>query len=147
SGSAASEQLREAMQALERANEELRGQREERQKADRARNEFLTVLSHELRNPVHAISNNAWLIRSRAGIDAELRRPAGAIERQVAKLSKLLEDLLDAIRIGRAAQLALETVQVQQIVGAAIEKVQASSDMHRRELAVEMPREPLYVRA
>ena len=49
--------------------------------------EFLTVLSHQLRNPVQAISSNAWLLKSRA-TDEKILRPAEAIERQVARLER-----------------------------------------------------------
>jgi CheY-like chemotaxis protein/two-component sensor histidine kinase len=108
--------------------------------------EFLSILSHELRNPVQAISTNAWLIKSRA-TDEKLARPAEAIERQVARLSKVLDDLLDMVRVTRKTALTLTPENVQKVVTAAVVATQGSVDSHRRELTVEMSGEPLWVRA
>jgi two-component system CheB/CheR fusion protein len=107
--------------------------------------EFLGILSHELRNPVQAISTNAWLIKSRA-TDEKLTRPAEAIERQVARLSKVLDDLLDMARVMRNVELDLAPGTVQKIVTAAVVATQGAVDSHRRELTVEMTGEPLTVR-
>jgi CheY-like chemotaxis protein len=109
--------------------------------------EFLTILSHELRNPVQAISTNAWLIKSRAAADEKLARPAEAIERQVARLSKVLDDLLDVVRITRKTELNLGTESVQKIVTAAVVATQDAVDSHRRELTVEMTGDALSVKA
>jgi CheY-like chemotaxis protein len=108
--------------------------------------ELLALLSHELRNPIHAISTNAWLIRSRANED-NVKRPAEAIERQVAGLSQRLDDLLDVVRVSQPLELKLEEVAVQRVVSAAIETTQRREDLHRRELNVEMADEPIVVRA
>lgn len=108
--------------------------------------EFLSILSHELRNPVQAISTNAWLIKSRSS-DEKLARPAEAIERQVARLSKVLDDLLDMVRVSRKTALHLETESVQKIVTAAVVATQDSVDSHRRELTVEMTGDALSVKA
>lgn len=108
--------------------------------------EFLGILSHELRNPVQAISTNAWLIKSRAA-DEKLVRPAEAIERQVARLSKVLDDLLDMVRVTRKTELELRAESVQKIVTAAVVATQGAVDSHRRELTVEMTGDPLPVMA
>ena len=108
--------------------------------------EFLTVLSHQLRNPVQAISSNAWLLKSRA-TDEKIQRPAEAIERQVARLSKVLDDVLDMVRITRNAALETAPVTLQQVVGAAITTVRESTDTHRREIEVAMPDAPIPVKA
>src|SRR5687768_12204465 len=100
-------------------NEDLQARIEELEKADRAKDQFLALLSHELRNHIHAIRTNAWLIKARAK-DAELARPTDAIDRQVVKLSKLVEDLLDVIRVAQKSQLAFEDVTVQQVVSGAV---------------------------
>jgi CheY-like chemotaxis protein/two-component sensor histidine kinase len=108
--------------------------------------EFLGVLSHELRNPVQAISTNAWLIKSRAA-DEKLQRPAEAIERQVARLSKVLDDMLDVVRVRRHSELDLRAESVRKIVTAAVVATQGAVDSHRRELTVEMTADALPVRA
>lgn len=109
--------------------------------------EFLTVLSHQLRNPVQAISSNAWLLKSRA-TDEKILRPAEAIERQVARLGKVLDDVLDMVRVTqRNAALETENVSLQQVVASAIASIQESMDAHRREIAVDMPEAPITVNA
>jgi CheY-like chemotaxis protein len=108
--------------------------------------ELLALLSHELRDPIHAISTNAWLVRSRASAEG-VRRPAEAIERQVATLSQRLDDLLDVVRVSQHPDLKLEEVALQRVVSAAIEAVERREDVQRRELSVEMPEEPVEVRA
>jgi CheY-like chemotaxis protein/two-component sensor histidine kinase len=108
--------------------------------------QFLGIVSHALRNPVQAISTNAWLIKSRS-TDEKLARPAEAIERQVARLSKVLDDLLDMVRVTRKTALDLATENVQKIVTAAVVATQGSVDSHRRELTVEMAGDALPVRA
>jgi len=108
--------------------------------------EFLTVLSHQLRNPVQAISSNAWLLKSRA-TDDKILRPAEAIERQVARLSKVLDDVLDMVRITRNATLETAAVDLQQVVGTAVTAIRETMDTHRREIEVEMPDAPIPVKA
>ena len=108
--------------------------------------EFLTVLSHQLRNPVQAISSNAWLLKSRAS-DEKILRPAEAIERQVGRLSKVLDDVLDMVRVTRNASLETARVNLQQVVTAAVSTIQESTDTHRREIDVDMPPQPIPVEA
>jgi CheY-like chemotaxis protein/two-component sensor histidine kinase len=108
--------------------------------------EFLTVLSHQLRNPVQAISSNAWLLKSRA-TDEKILRPAEAIERQVARLSKVLDDVLDMVRVTRNAKLETAPVALQQVVTTAVAATQESLDTQRREINVDMPDAPILVNA
>ena len=108
--------------------------------------EFLTVLSHQLRNPVQAISSNAWLLKSRA-TDDKVLRPAEAIERQVARLSKVLDDVLDMVRVTRNAGLETANVSLQQVVTAAVATVKEATDLQRREIEVDMPEQPIMVHA
>src|SRR3954466_8848350 len=108
--------------------------------------EFLTVLSHQLRNPVQAISSNAWLLKSRA-TDEKIARPAEAIERQVARLSKVLDDVLDMVRVTRNAALETAPVSLQQVVTAAVVATQESMDTQRREIEVDMPDSAILVNA
>ena len=119
---------------------------DELERAEQARQEFFAILSHELRNPIHAIHTNALLIKSRTK-DGELMRPAEAIERQVTRLTKILNDLLDVVKIAQREDLTFTIVEMQQVVSRAVEATRRSMDTHRRELVVEMPEAPLYVRA
>lgn len=129
----------ERRSGLERRIQEL-------ERADKARQELFAVLSHELRNPLQAIQTNSALIKARSK-DAEIRRPADAIDRQVQRLSKLVEDLLDVVKIVQREDLAYQTVTLQQVVANAVEAVRRTFDSHRREVTVTMPEGPLYIRA
>jgi signal transduction histidine kinase/ActR/RegA family two-component response regulator len=68
------------------------------ERASRAKDEFLAMLGHELRNPLGALSNASWLLRE-PNADADMRRRASeVIARQTEHLKRLTEDLLDAAR-------------------------------------------------
>ena len=119
---------------------------EDVERAERARSEFLSILSHQLRNPIQAIHTNALLIKSRTK-EVELTRPAEAIDRQVERLTKILDDLLDVIKVAQGEELAFQTVSLQAVVGAAVEAARKGNDSHRREVTVHMPEAPLYISA
>ncbi|HET7728816.1 MAG TPA: ATP-binding protein [Usitatibacter sp.] len=124
----------------------LQARVQELEKADRAKDQFLALLSHELRNHIHAIRTNVWLIKAR-NRDLEIGRPSDAIDRQVVRLSRLVDDLLDVIRVTQKSALNFEVSSLQQIVGAAVTSTQETMDSHRREISVVLPEDPLYVSA
>ena len=119
---------------------------EELEKNDRAKDQFLALLSHELRNHIHAIRTNVWLIKAR-NRDPEIGRPSDAIDRQVVKLSRLVEELLDSIRATNRSNLSFGATMLQQVVQSSLEAIKATMDVHRRELAIDMPPKPIYVNA
>jgi signal transduction histidine kinase len=99
-------EVQQARQALlrtaERMTEQLRREaalREQLEGHERARNAFLAVLGHELRNPLAPL-RNAVLILQRAEGREELVRKAGTVlDRQTSQLVRLVDDLLDVTRI------------------------------------------------
>jgi len=115
------------------ANALLERQRTEIAHADRAKGNFLAILSHELRNPVHAIRMSARVVRTHA-LDPACESAANAIERQVAKLSTLLEELLDVVSLSRKAGLRMAASDVRRAVDGAIETTRA--DMYARRQGV-----------
>jgi len=119
---------------------------EELEKNDRAKDQFLALLSHELRNHIHAIRTNVWLIKAR-NRDPEIGRPSDAIDRQVVKLSHLVEELLDSIRATNKSNLSFGSTMLQQVVQSSLETIKATMDVHRRELTIDMPDKPIYVNA
>jgi signal transduction histidine kinase/ActR/RegA family two-component response regulator len=94
---------------------------QERERAARAKDEFLAMLGHELRNPLAPISTALHLIKLR---NDGLGREHQIIERQVGHLSKLVDDLLDITRITRGkVELIHEPVVVEALLTDAIEGV------------------------
>jgi len=71
------------------------------QQEDRRKNDFLAMLSHELRNPLTPIRNAVGLLRRAAPGTAPFERAMTIVERQVALLARLIDDLLDLSRITR----------------------------------------------
>lgn len=83
---------RRAEEALRQANERLH-------EVDRAKNEFLATLSHELRNPLTPIKNSLYVFERAAPGGEQAQRAKEVIARQVNHLSRLVDDLLDITRI------------------------------------------------
>jgi|SRR6185312_13059943 len=88
----------------------------------RDRDEFLAVLAHELRNPLAPIRNVAEIVRACADSDERLRKLGDILERQVAQMSRLVDDLFDTARMrwGRLT-LAREVVDVATVLSGAVE--------------------------
>ncbi|MFW5739838.1 MAG: PAS domain-containing protein, partial [Myxococcota bacterium] len=86
--------LKQTQHALAEAMEQL-------ELADRRKNEFLAVLSHELRNPLTPIRNSLHLLEHAAPASDQARRAKDILVRQVAHLSRLVDDLLDVTRVTR----------------------------------------------
>ena len=103
------------------ANCQLAGVNAALAEADRRKDEFLAMLAHELRNPLAPIRNAVHLLRQNGADPAVLLRQHDIIERQVAHMARLLDDLLDVSRIThgkiemRMRPLALADVLAQAI--------------------------------
>jgi two-component system CheB/CheR fusion protein len=78
----------------------------EAQALNRAKDDFLAMFGHELRNPLAAVASAAYVIATARTLD-EVSRPLAVITRQVAHVRRLIEDLLDAARV-RTGKIALE---------------------------------------
>jgi PAS domain S-box-containing protein len=114
------------------------------QAADRRKDEFLATLAHELRNPLAPIRQAT---RVAAHPDAKPEQIAwghGVIERQVAHMARLLDDLLDVSRITRGRlEVRRERVSLKSIVDAAVETAQPAIEAGKHRLHVEVPADPL----
>ncbi|HLO86111.1 MAG TPA: PAS domain S-box protein [Nostocaceae cyanobacterium] len=96
--------------------------REEAERANQIKDEFVAMVSHDLRSPLNAILGWAKLLQTRPVDTDTLNRALATIERNAQAQAKLLEDLLNISRILRGKfQLELEEVNLVSIVSAAIE--------------------------
>ncbi len=96
-----------SQQALEASEAQLRKQTEKLEQANRIKDDFLAVLSHELRSPLNAILGWAKLLRTRQFDQATVTKAIETIERNAKLQTQLIEDLLDISRIIRG-KLTLE---------------------------------------
>nr|WP_159981955.1 MULTISPECIES: ATP-binding protein [unclassified Novosphingobium] len=107
--------------------------------ADRAKDQFLAVLAHELRNPVAALMSGLDLLnRQRAPEQAEMIR--GQMERMLFHLARLVEDLLDVSRISEG-KISLKTgrIELKDVLLSAIEASRHNIDAAGHRLNVDMP--------
>jgi PAS domain S-box-containing protein len=114
----------------------------------RRKDEFLAMLSHELRNPLSAIFNALHILRLQDTENPVQQKAKIVIERQVGQLAHLVDDLLEVSRVitGRI-QLHQERLEMRGIVERAIESARPLIDRHQHELSVSLPAEPLWLRA
>jgi PAS domain S-box-containing protein len=126
---------------------ELRNTAEE---ANRLKDEFLAIMSHELRNPLNVILGYAELLLRSEEIrgSAPLRRMADAVKRNAIAQSKLIRDLLDLSRL-RSGKLELnrETVSLVVSIHNAIETVRLEAADKNIKIDVEAPDVSVFVKA
>jgi signal transduction histidine kinase/CheY-like chemotaxis protein len=116
------------------------------QEADRRKNEFLAMLSHELRNPLAPIRNAAHILGLKESADAELQWVREVIERQVHQLNRMVDDLLDVSRITQGkVKLETDSVQLATVIAAALESSGSIIATRRHHLNVDCPPESLWV--
>jgi PAS domain S-box-containing protein len=88
---------------------------------DRRKDDFLALLSHELRNPLAPIRNAASILKNAALGDPKLRWCAEIIDSQVGLMTRLMEDLLDVSRISRGSLLLRkEIVDFREMIGSIV---------------------------
>ncbi|HEY0195259.1 MAG TPA: ATP-binding protein [Kofleriaceae bacterium] len=123
-----------ARKRVEQQNLVLRAQAES---ANRAKDEFLAMLGHELRNPLAPILTALNLMRMRG--DAATDKERVVIERQAQHLVHLVDDLLDVSRITRGKiELKRTRVELGEVVGRAIEMASPLIDQRRHVLQVDV---------
>jgi signal transduction histidine kinase len=134
--------VRSALRARARQYE-ARGYLEERETADRRKNQFLATLAHELRNPLAPIRNSLSLLRITA-TGASAVSAYEIMDRQVNHMVRLIDDLMDVARITHGKiDLRKGTVDVADVIAAAVETSRPLIDAAKHELVVSLPAEPL----
>jgi PAS domain S-box-containing protein len=112
--------------------------RAEAENASRAKDEFLALLGHELRNPLAPILTALQLMQIRGAHAVERER--AVIERQTHHLVRLVDDLLDVSRITRGkVELKRERVELASVVARAIEMASPLIEQRRHNLEIRVP--------
>ena len=144
--------LQRANAELERTNRSLQNEVTERARAeqalheaDRNKDEFLAMLAHELRNPLAPILNALQLMRMKPP-ERQLQWAQDVIQRQLASLTRLVDDLLDVSRITRGKiTLTREPLEIATLITRAVETIQPLIQERDHQLLLQLPQEPLRV--
>ena len=142
----ANAELAQANRALkDEVAERIRAQ-EALEAADRRKDDFLAMLSHELRNPLAAIQGAIELMQMKSLDDPQLAWARDVVSRQNRHLSRLIDDLLDVSRITRGKlTLHRETVELRNVATHAVETVRPLIQARRHNLTLRLVEHPLYV--
>jgi signal transduction histidine kinase/CheY-like chemotaxis protein len=144
--------VRTAIRARDRQYQ-IRGHLEERARAeealrlgDRRKDEFLATLGHELRNPLAPLLTGLQLLKLAGLQDPVAVRISAVMERQIAHLIRLVDDLLEVSRITRGViDVEREPLDLAFIMRTAIETSRPTVEAAGHELTVEMPGEPIMI--
>ena len=114
--------------------------------ADRRKDEFLATLAHELRNPLAPIANGLEILRLLPSPSETADRARTLMERQVAHMVRLVEDLLEVSRITLGKiELRREHVDLNAVLRQAVESTASVMQESRHQLTIDIADEPLPV--
>ena len=137
-------EVEHGLRQLEAQTEALQAARARAEQATRAKDEFLAMLGHELRNPLSPIMTALQLMR----LKNQTSREQEVIERQVASLMRLVDDLLDVSRITRGKiDLRKRAVEFAEVAARAIETTSPALDRKRQRLDIDVPKTGLVLHA
>jgi len=114
--------------------------------ADRRKDEFLAVLSHELRNPLSPIRNAVQVMRLAGAADPQIAWCRDVIERQTEHLTRLVDDLLDVSRITRGkVRLQMQSLDLADVIASAVETNRQLIDAKKHAVSLDLPDAPVLV--
>ena len=129
-----------------RAEESVRAANEKLREADRRKDEFLGMLSHELRNPLAPIRNALYILERAEPTGPQARRAKDVATRQVSHLTRLVDDLLDVTRIARGKiELRRADLDLGALARRTADDYRVLMQDRHLELAIEVPEAPLVV--
>jgi len=123
---------------------EARARREQAEAASETKDRYIATLSHELRNPLAALSNAVYLLGMESGSDA--RPTLEMMQRQIDQLTRMVNDLLDVSRVTHGkVTLQLAAVDLAQVIAQAIETAEPALQKSRLRLTRALPADPVTV--
>lgn len=139
-------QAQKASQERENLLKREREARSEAERLSRMKDEFLAMLAHELRNPLAPISSAAELLSMLYAKEPRVHQSSTIIRRQVAHMTRLVDDLLDVSRVTRdLVTLNKNQVDFRDVIASALSQVQPLIEGKRHRVALQVPKEPVYV--
>ena len=138
--------LREANENLVVTSLRAQDLQDQAEAAVQRQTEFLSMLAHELRNPLAPISMAADLLGKISSAHPQLPRIQQIISRQVSHMKHLLDDLLDASRVS-SGKITLKKSQLllADMVQSAAEISQPVLNSHNQELMIDLPQQPVVI--
>jgi signal transduction histidine kinase len=131
----------------ERLMDSLRESKRQLEDADRRKDVFLGMLSHELRNPLAPIRNSLYVLDHAPPTGEQARRAKEVANRQIAHVSRLVDDLLDVTRIARGKiELRQADLDLGVIAHRTADDYRALLSDRGLDLAVDVPAGPVMVR-
>lgn len=128
----------------------LEGEKKARQMAEQqnsAKDQFLAMLGHELRNPLAPISTAAQLLRLQPGDAHRVRYASDVISRQVEHMNNLLGDMLDVSRVTRGlVTLSLEEIELDAVLERALEQTHSLVEAAQHRVELKLPPSPIRLR-
>jgi PAS domain S-box-containing protein len=116
--------------------------------ANRSKEEFMALLSHELRNPLSPILNALSILRRMRTSDPIIEQAGEIINRQVVQMVRLVDDLLDISRITNGKlRLTKEKVELRVVANGAAETARPLMVARKHDFSVSLPTEPIWVDA
>jgi signal transduction histidine kinase len=146
-------ELQKLNRTLEAANSQLVCEVAERKRAEallkdaaRRKDEFISILGHELRNPLAAMQSGIELLQISPLPIAKVPWARELLQRQLRHLKRLIDDLLDVSRIttGRV-RLKRETLNLKDVIEHSVDAARPLIDERKHSLKVELPSEPLWI--
>ena len=105
--------------------------------ANRGKDQFIAMLSHELRNPLNAVSMAVFIMQQSNKMDAETAHWADAIQRQTEHLTRIIDDLLDVTRVTTGKMtLARQPVDLSETVARCLRALSTTGHLEQRKLEV-----------
>ena len=127
--------------------EERRGVEAKLQESNRRKDEFLAMLSHELRNPLAPIRTALEVVRRLSPDEPKLNWATDIMGRQVSHLTRLVEDLLDVARINQGKiALQTESLDLRDVLAHGVETVRPYLEARRHHLVRQVPDAPVWMR-
>jgi len=116
--------------------------------ANRNKDEFLSTLAHELRNPLASVSGALYLLQSPMTGPEQRAKAQTIMERQLQQVIRLIEDLVDVARISHGKiDLRREPVALSEAIALAAETATPFMEHNRHVFLIELPPEPLWLDA